>query len=281
MTDKGETLSTGTIANPRLWRIGMMLDTEEGTLSVAASSTVGEDALPCRCIKLADSMDTLHALEDAVYDNPMLLADFDRTTVLLRTPRFALIPRELAEDLDAAAEAASLMWTAADNRQHLITSPVAGTEASVLTACDQGVAAFLGRTFADARITHALVPELSYFASKSPRSGNSPKLFAVAADTCVDIMAFDGRRLLGATSYRCDDPDDMAYYAAAQAQVCGIASGELQIYVAGKPASRDALITSLRRFASHVMPWIFPSGLLADGAAMDTPFPLVILPLCE
>ena len=255
MATDGEALTAGTIANPRLWRLGMLLDPEARTLTVAATSTVGEEPMLCRRIALGDAAERLRALEDAVYDNPMLLADFDRTTMLLRTPRFAVVPAEVADDADAADDAASLLWTSPDENLRLITAPVRGTDCAVLAACPADVAAFVGRTFADARFAHALAPEIAYFAAKAPRTGNAPKLFAVA--------------------------DDMAYYAAAAAQVCGVASGELQFHVAGDPASRDALIGALRRFASHVMPWVFPSGLLADGAAVDTPFPLVILPLCE
>ena len=281
MAADGEALTAGTIANPRLWRLGMLLDMEERTLTVAATSTVGEEAMLCRRIALGDGADTLHALEDAVYDNPMLLADFDRSTMLLRTPRFAVVPAEVAADADAAADAASLLWTSPDENLRLISAPVSGTDCAVLAACPADVAAFVGRTFADARFAHALAPEIAYFAAKAPRTGNAPKLFAVASEHGVDVIVFDGTRLLGATSYACATAGDMAYYAAAAAQVCGVASGELQFHVAGDPASRDALIGALRRFAPNVMPWVFPSGLLADGAAVDTPFPLLILPLCE
>ena len=230
MATDGEALTAGTIANPRLWRLGMLLDPEARTLTVAATSTVGEEPMLCRRIALGDGADTLRALEDAVYRNPMLLADFDRTTMLLRTPRFAVVPAEVADDADAADDAASLLWTSPDENLRLITAPVRGTDCAVLAACPADVAAFVGRTFADARFAHALAPEIAYFAAKAPRTGNAPKLFAVASGTGVDVIVFDGTRLLGATSYAC---------------------GEL------------------------------PSGLLADGAAVDTPFPLVILPLCE
>lgn len=283
MAADGENLSATTIANPRLWRLGMLLDMEAGMLTVAATSTVGEEAMLCRRIALAQGVEPIRALEDAVYDNPMLLADFDRTTILLRTPRYAVVPAELAADADSLDAAASLLWTAPDAPMRVMAAPAAGTDAAVMLACDADVASFLGRTFADARVCHALVPEIAYFASKAPRSGNAPKLFAVAdGDGGVDLMAFDGSRLLGATSYAaCAATADMAYYAAAAAQVCGVAGPELQFYVAGPPAARDALAGALREFAPHVMPWVFPSGLFADGVAVDTPFPLIILPLCE
>ena len=259
-----------------------MLDLEGGCLTVAATSTVGEEAMLCRHIALSAGVPPLRALEDAVYDNPMLLADFDRTTILLRTQRYTLIPREVADDADAAADAAALMWTDPADDTRLLVNPVSATGAAVLSAMPTDVAAFLGRTFADAQLLHVMAPTLGFFAAKAPRSGNSAKLFAVVSGDGIDIAAFDGdARLAGAASYACTDAADMAYYAAAAAQVCGIAGPQLHFYVAGDPAARDRLMVELRRFAPVVMPWILPSGMLADGAGMPVPFSLLILPLCE
>ena len=139
----------------------------------------------------------------------------------------------------------------------------------MLTACDADVAAFIGRTFADAKVEHALVPLMAYFAAKAPRCGNSAKVFAVVSSVGADLIVFDeNSRLRGATSYVCASPDDMSYYAAAMAQVCGVASPELSFYVAGEAAVRDSVMDSLRRFAPNVMPWVMPAG-------QDVPFSLL------
>ena len=275
-----DALLTSTIANPRLWRLGLLLDAEAGVLTASAICTVGEANALCRTIRLAAGVPLLRALEDAVYDNPMLLADFDRTTILLRTPHFALMPACLAEE-GCCEQVMSMLRTAGPGNQSVKTyyATVEGTDVAVGCCVDAAVAGFLGRTFAEARVQHALVPELSYFAAKAPRSGNCAKLFAVADESGVDVMAFgSGARLLGATSYVCSATSDRAYYAAALAQVCGIAGPDLQFYVAGCPADRDNLINELRQFAPKVMPWIVPAS--AD-AAPGTPFNLMILPLCE
>lgn len=279
MAADGEALTGATIANPRLWRLGMLLDMEEHALTVAATPTVGEGDAICRRIELTPGVALLRALEDAVYDNPLLLADFGRCSILLRTPRYAVLPPEATETPEAAADAASLLWTDPDFSPALLTDTAAG--ASVLTACDADVAAFLGRTFADARVRHELSAGLRYFAAKAPRSGNAPKLFAVVEKSGAQLFCFDGSRLLGAASYGCTDAADMAYYAVAMAQACGVAGPELQFYVAGMPAVREAVAGTLRRFAPCVMPWIFQPSPSMAGVAADIPFSLLILPLCE
>ncbi|MDE6498340.1 MAG: DUF3822 family protein [Muribaculaceae bacterium] len=281
MSDRPEILSTATIANPRLWRLGMLLDADAAMLDVVAVSTVEDEPMLCRRIALQQSQEPLRALEEAVYDNPLLLADFDAVTLLLRTPHFSVLPASLAAEEDALEAAAGLLWPQPEHPRRLVTSPVKGTDAAVVTAMPADVAAFIGRTFPDARVMHALVPETAYFAAKA-RHGAPARVCAAAGPDGVDLMAFSAEgALLGATSYGCTAAADMAYYAGALAQVCGIVSGELQFFVAGNPGARDAMAGALREFAPNVAPWVIPAGMPAEGAGDDTPFPLIILPLCE
>ncbi|MDE6271087.1 MAG: DUF3822 family protein [Muribaculaceae bacterium] len=280
MATDGDALLAGTIANPRLWRLGMLLDTEAATLTVAATSIEGDETPLCREIRLADGVEPLRAIEDAVYDNPMLLADFARCDVLLRAPHYAVVPQAFADDPEAQAAAAALLWTDPDFRPSLLCDAVQRTEAAVLTAMDSDVMAFLGRTFADARVRNALSNELGYFAGKAC-SNRAAKVYVVAEHGGVDLFCFDGHRLLGAVRYACTEVADMTYYAAAMAQVCGVAGPDVQFYVGGAPDRRDAVAEELRRFSQRVMPWLLsPSATKAPGD-MQLPFPLLILPICE
>lgn len=281
MSDRPDILSTAAIANPRLWRLGLLLDAEAAMLDVVAVSTVDDEPMLCRSIALPQCPEPLRALEEAVYDNPLLLADFDSVTLLVRTPHFSVLPAALASEPDALDAAASLLWPQPEHPHTLVASPVEGTDAAVVTAMPADVAAFIGRTFPDARVMHALVPQIAYFAAKA-RRGARARVCAAAWPGGVDLMAFSAEgALLGATSYSCTAAADMAYYAGALAQVCGIVSGELQFLVAGNPGPRDAMAEALREFAPNVTTWVIPAGMPAEGAGDHTPFPLIILPLCE
>ncbi len=281
MSGAPDILSVATIANPRLWRLGMLLDSAAATLDVVAVSSVADEPMLCRRIALQQSLEPLRALEEAVYDNPLLLADFESVALLLRTPQFTVLPADVAADTDTREAAARLLWPAPERPLALVSADVAGTDAAIMAALPADVLAFTGRTFPDARVCHALVPETGYFATRGRKAGR-PRVCASAWSAGVDLMAFaaDGS-LLGATSYGCTSAADMAYYAAALAQVCGIVSAELQFAVAGEAAARDAMAEALRAFAPNVMTWVLPAGMPAEGAGPDTPFPLLILPLCE
>ena len=55
------------------------------------------------------------------------------------------------------------------------------------------------------------------------------------------------------------------------------------IYLGGNGPLREELAGKLRRFVTSVMPLVFPSEAFRTGGreAMESPFELVILPLCE
>lgn len=282
MANDGEALLAGTIANPRLWRMGMLLDTEATTLTVAATCVAdGHSEKPLvRHIRLAEGVEPLRALEDAVYDNPMLLADFACCDILLRTPHYAMVPQAFADDPEAQTDAASLLWTDPDRDSGLLCDAVQRTDAAVLTAVDGGVLSFLGRTFADARIRHTIVVEAGYFAGKAC-SNRATKLYAVAEPGGIDLFCFDGHKLLGAVRYGCSDTADMIYYAAAMAQVCGVAGPALQFCVGGVAPESEAVADGLRRFSPRVVPWMVSPAATKAAAGEQLPFPLLILPLCE
>jgi hypothetical protein len=47
-------------------------------------------------------------------------------------------------------------------------------------------------------------------------------------------------------------------------------------------ALREAIMPELRRYINYVMPVIFPSAMFRAGReAMNAPFELIVLPLCE
>jgi hypothetical protein len=52
--------------------------------------------------------------------------------------------------------------------------------------------------------------------------------------------------------------------------------------VCGDVALREQIMPELRRFVNYVMPVIFPSTMFRAGKeALNAPFELILLPLCE
>ena len=276
---------------PRLWRLALMIDSE--ALSAVIYSTVEDSSL--RHIRIALDQSATNkekALEDAVYSHPFLLSDFGRVDCVVCTERFTLLPSEIASDTDTIEAACRLAGlTAADSPDeecnaalHADTPSVAG--ACVTWAIDENIDRFIARTFRNPSLRHHLTPMLQYFGAKTA-AGNTSKAYVHLSkgsrQNRADIMLFrsDGRPA-SVSSLTFDNMEDVTYHVLAAARDAGMDTAGDQFMLCGDSTLRENLTQSLRRFATYVMPVIFPSALFRAGRdAVDAPFPLVILPFCE
>ncbi|MCM1517408.1 MAG: DUF3822 family protein [Pseudoflavonifractor sp.] len=266
------------INNPRHWRL--LLRVSDDSLDVVIYDAAQDNSLICRHIPLtADSDgDTMRSLEEAVYDNQALLLDYGRTDVVVETQRFIIIPdgissREMAD----AAFAETFPLTEGE----LISSSLHGLGATIWMNVDMGLAGFLRRTFNNPRIHHHLAPLCRYFSSKS-KLGNTGKMYANFHGDRVDIMIFGQDGLLVANTFKYREPVDALYYIFACRSQYGTGSGDDELFLAGDNGIRETLTPMLREYVAYVMPVIFPSVMFKAGReAMDAPFDLITLPLCE
>lgn len=266
------------MADATRWRLAMMLD--GNALEAVAWSPGGDDSFIHRRLELdTSSTIALKALEDAVYDTPLLLADYGRVDILVDGDPRLFVPAEaLALDDDSRrtlVEAASPGFTG-----EILCDSLPAVGSAILSGIDRETLGFLRRTFVNPRISSRLTPPVSYFAAASRRS-NSPGIMAVVADGRLDIVAIDGSRLLLANTFRWQSVDDALYYILCVRREATADSAA--IYLGGNGPLREELAGKLRRFVTSVMPLVFPSEAFRTGGreAMESPFELVILPLCE
>lgn len=268
--------NTQEIDNPRLWRLGIELTPQ--MLHIARTSTVTDASLRRSSIPLSGD-NYLKSLEEAVYATPELLADYGRTYIVVRTDSFTVVPRTLD---DAAAhlccEGACLVDD--DTPTDIIVDDA--EMAKVGWTLPSDIAGFLARTFRNAPLQSHITPLIRFF-SRRTAIGNSAKLFAHIDGTSLDIIVFgpDGK-LIMAVTHRIDNDTDALYFIMACAKEAGMDVIADEILLCGDTDRRLSLIPLLSRYASRVMPIIFPSAALRNGReAFKVPFPLIVLPLCE
>lgn len=270
-----------------MWRLLLHLDDAE--LTAAFLNTAEDSSLHLMRIPLPDGP-TLQALEEAVYANPLLLSDFRKVDIVVRSAHFILAPG-IMDDEDCDRLASTFAVGDAASRPFVDRFSTAVDDiANVWAVADGAPANFLARSFNAPVFHHHLSPLIQYF-GRSSSLGNSGKLYVnlhtVPGDGLsrgwADIIAFGhGGRLLMANTIRFESIDDAAYYilTAAKASALNLTSDE--ILIGGDTGLRAEVIQRLRNFASYVMPVIFPAAALQTGAAaMAMPFPLVLIPLCE
>lgn len=267
------------IRHPAHWRLSML--TGDGFLTAVAHSTVEDSMLMCIHPEIdLETSAPLKAVEDAVYANPLLLTNFGRTDVVFRSGDFAVVPSGLADEtsgLDVGRQ-----------EMEILRDSIPSLGVDVVWSAKRASLNFFRRTFLNARLHHHLSPLLRYF-SRQTDLGNSGKMYvhfngdSPAGAEEVDVTVFGtGGRLMFANTFVCRAVDDAVFYILSAAAQSGFDLAADRIFVCGRTSSRDETMTSLRRFANYVMPVIFPPAMLKAGRdAVNAPFPLIILPLCE
>lgn len=76
--------------------------------------------------------------------------------------------------------------------------------------------------------------------------------------------------------------DDALYYLMAALHTCDLSPADVEIMLCGDNALRQKLTPMLRKFVGYVMPVVIPSAIFRAGKdALEAPFPLMLIPLCE
>lgn len=270
------TLSRDLISEPQLWRLELRIGKD--ALHVVLFCTVEDNSLIYREISLDKAAaDRLKALEDAVYENPLLLADFAKVDCVVETDCFTIVPASINSD-EVREKIMAKMFDGFDGE--IVANDLPGQNATILMGLDAEMAGFLRRTFNNPRIYHHLAPLCRYFHSKS-RLGNTGKMYAYMRHDRMDLMAFGKDTLLLANTFIYRDSMDAVYYILSCRKMLGFGFGD-EMFLSGDNASREAIVPVLRKYISCVMPVIFPSSMFKAGKdSMNAPFDLIVLPLCE
>lgn len=251
-------------------------------LDVAISSLVRDNELIYKHITFPEGVEPEKAIEEVVYDNPLLTADFGKVNVVFDTPRFFVMAAEDATP-DEVRRRIDMLWPPENLDVELepVVNVIEPDRTVVVSAIPRKTAGFLRRTFNNPAIMHRIAALARYFSLKN-HLGNSCKMHVRLSQGRTDIIAYGRTGLLMANTFTTKTTEDAAYYTMAAARHLGYDNDTDRILASGDRGLRDDYVASMRRFISFVMPDIFPSSLTRLGSnAMNVPFELLVPPLCE
>lgn len=274
---ESERLDKDLITDASRWRLAMKIGRD--AIDVVAYSPIEDNSLIQRRIPLNTAkLSPLQAIEEAVYDNPLILSDFGRIQCLIDTPDIVIAPKE-AGNLDADTLGDILRASRQEFDGAVETNALPASNAVIVMGLPREMSRFLRRTFVNPDLQHHLTPLCRYFLNLSRRV-NAPRVYANLRAGSMDIIAVDRDRLLMANTFAFSHISDSAYYIVASRRSLGLDGAEM--YLSGDAGVREQLAPMLRRVIPSVMPVIFPSTMFRAGKeAMTAPFELIILPLCE
>lgn len=181
------------LTDAALWRMVMRID--NSGLAVLLSNTADSLERDVRTFSFdpTGGRRRLDQLTSVIYDNPLLLSDFGRVSVVVSTAYMAVIPAE------AEGVAAQILQATADDAVIVDNLGIEGVKLAMKLPRDE--VAFIRRTFPDADLRHRMSVMIDYFGARFTAGGNGRRLYAIVNADSVDIVVMDRRSLLQAVSH--------------------------------------------------------------------------------
>ncbi|MDE6099001.1 MAG: DUF3822 family protein [Muribaculaceae bacterium] len=188
------------------------------------------------------------AVEEAVYSNPMLLADFRSVSVLIRRSDTLPVPQGFGA------------WTTVGQGDESIGEGIASLGIEMAGYCDEELLKFLRRSFNNPYIGTHMSRLCAYFGRLSRRS-NRQRAYVQYLGHSVDVLVFSKQQLLLAASYPVSGVSDALYYVLAACETAGFSRTEGEMMLAAPTECREQLQSLLRNYVNYVMPLIIPADL--------------------
>ncbi len=219
----------------------------------------------------------LKALENAIYDNNVLLEEYKQVRVMVDSSQFVILPPAYADEMTAQD---AFDATYPDAKGDFAFCQLPRCNVGIAYAAPQGVMSFLDRTFGMPTVVHHLYPLCEHYRRQDENREVACLHLNLHTDY-IDVLITRDRQLVMACSYAYKDINDAAYYALHAWQTFGLDQQRDELLVTGDKQPRTQVIPVLRQYVSYVMPAIFPAAALKIGQdAVKAPLELILLALC-
>ncbi|MDE7155340.1 MAG: DUF3822 family protein [Muribaculaceae bacterium] len=278
-------LTADMIADPKTYCLDVCIGSIQNPVAdFAIYSPDVPNSLIYKSIPLKTDEDSINveALSEAIYNNPLLLSDFHRISVIVRSSHYMIVPLPLADDSEMIEKLLRDRFSKVNDETAIIVNKLPKLHAAIVFGVEPGVFNLLNRLFDNPPIYSHFYPLLTYF-NDLRESGNYEATFFNVTPNALDVVLFknetntlDTVRIIPFRSI-----NDAAYYAISYQTMT---SGNLQgnILISGSRDTRMQLVNRLKEFVDTVMPVVFPSQIFKLGrVSMTMPFELAVMPLCE
>ena len=261
------------IRHPEVWEL--LVSVDETQVDYALYTPTVANSLTLGRVELPDA--SLQALEDAIYDTPMLLGEYKRVRVVAHSRHFLLLPMDAADD-----DCAMLVRQAfPDDDGDTAVCPMPANGVKIAYLLPRGMQAFLGRTFNYPAISHPLMPLCEYFKDQG-KDDDASRMFLHLCGGSMDMAIYRNGELQCANIYPFTNAQDAAFFALSAWRAHGLDQLTDQLLFMGDGDLCAQVTPDLREYVKHVMPAVFPTAAMQLGHnAMQAPLDLILLALCE
>lgn len=206
--------------------------------------------------------DVLANVENAVYDNPAVLDDFE-ADVVVTTPRYIFLPAVMDADEALCRSAFSRVFGETAPEDVMIKR---GADRTCVFMLAEGLRSFLGRTLAGSRVTCAAARLADFWQKRAPQKGTA--LFADCRGGDIDVAVFtDGRLMLSARREKVGESVNAFYFVMNFISAAGATPADTQVILSGDETA-DELLAQCRDITASARRLDLPGNDNAPLAAI-------------
>lgn len=261
-------LTADLVADAGLHRLVLQVGTD--ALTVLVTSRVNENFVIHRRIPFTGDRGPVEALEEVVYDNSLLTADFHSVDVVIDNNRFFVMEAVDADDAAEVRRRVETLWPAQQQTAELQTlvSEIEPGRTKLVSAVERRLLAFVRRTWNNPAIRHRMAVEGAY-AMGLDGSGYVGGMFVNVDAERVDVVVTGRDGLYCINRFAISSTDDAAFYVLALARHFEFDNETDRVVVDGSRAERDALTGVLRKFVAEVSPHVRPERFPSASDDVD------------
>lgn len=245
---EGANIDFASFADTGQWKLFMEISTK-GICAILQNITFAEkNKVMLLNKRWSPERETLlREIEDAVYDTPRLLDDFD-THIIISTPKALWIPSELCEEEEFNDKLFTDIYPC--RREDIFLDY--GDSAVCAYTLTPGLNSFLNRTIPGCKTTSHLTSIKTYIEKKEKKRQTEDILGDIMLYACVregysDIFAFNGGEFLCGATHEWKDPMDIAYKIALVGHAYHLPPCDITLNIYSNPAISDMLKSCLEK----------------------------------
>lgn len=275
------------ITQHELWKLTLMLSDDR--IDVALYPPVSREEMIWRTFEFDRSTpDRLRALEDVIYDNPLLLSDFKRVDCIIGNSPSILLPKAIGEERmpEIYRQSTAGNDTGSNDSMPEIEIYQSGDpETCVVLQQEKSIRSFITRTFYNVRFDSRIASLCRFFTGRA-EAPQSPAVYAIDHDNKLTLIATGtGHRLLMANEFRYKTAIDAVYYILAAMQQLKLDPETTAVSVSSthsSAAGSGTLHEIIRKYLPYTGALPFPTlRYRASRTTLQAPFDLLIRPICE
>ena len=257
----------------------LLLHFKHQEIRVAAFNPSVENSLIFTSITIdSNTANWLKTVENAVYDNPELLQDFERVKIIVDSDQFIITPAEL----DDEPKQKSMFRAFFPNFDgDVLVMPQDNVPFNVIFGVQRGLTAFLRRTFNNPPIVSDIFTFAKFYLNQDTNAEKA-RLHANFDGNTLYIVVIKVGKLMFANSYHPRDDEEAFYYISNVWKWQELDQLNDELILSGNKSMRDIITPKLREYYAHVLPEMLPvKALKLSNDANLVPRELIMLALCE